>query len=113
MNDFKNLGLAWFSTVSTVFTAVETRDILAIISAVVLPVVFFTVGKAIDVMVQIRMKRWDGSDGPRTLLSARVGRRKERHPAKPQRGKGTKNGTPAPWHQVHVPQRRRGAEKGF
>ena len=45
---FKNIGLAWFSTASTVFAAVETRDVLAIISAVVLPVVFFHVGKAID-----------------------------------------------------------------
>ena len=38
MNDLKNLTLAYFSSVSTVFAAVETRTLITIISAVVLPI---------------------------------------------------------------------------
>lgn len=53
MNDLKNFILAYFSTVSSVFAAVETRTLITIISAIVLPVVFFTIGKTVDVLLQI------------------------------------------------------------
>jgi hypothetical protein len=57
MNDIKNLLIAYISTMASVFTAVETRTIVTIISAIVLPILFFTVGKAIDVILQIYMDR--------------------------------------------------------
>lgn len=57
MNDTKNILLAWVSSISTVFAAIEYRDVIAILSAVVLPAVFFTVGKAVDVAVQIYLNR--------------------------------------------------------
>ena len=57
MNDLKNLTLAYFSSVSTVFAAVETRTLITIISAIVLPILFFTVGKTIDVVLQIHLAK--------------------------------------------------------
>jgi len=52
MHDLKNILLAWVSSVSAVFTAIEGRSFLTILSAIVLPAVFFAVGKAVDVAVQ-------------------------------------------------------------
>ena len=57
MNDIKNLTIAYFSTVSSVFAAIETRTLITIISAVVLPILFFAVGKTIDVMLQIHLAK--------------------------------------------------------
>ena len=57
MNDTRNFFLAWLSSMSSLFTAIDTRDILAIVSAIVLPVIFFTVGKTVDVLVQIYLRR--------------------------------------------------------
>ena len=51
MDDIKNFFLAWFSTVPWLVAAEPT--IISIISAVVLPIIFFTVGKTVDVAVQI------------------------------------------------------------
>ena len=45
------------STITSIFAAIDTRDVLTIISAVVLPVIFFTVGKTVDVFVQIYVKK--------------------------------------------------------
>ncbi|MEP7075395.1 MAG: hypothetical protein ABI878_06260 [Acidobacteriota bacterium] len=52
MHDLKNILLAWVSSVSAVFTAIEGREVITIVSAIVLPAVFFAVGKAVDVAVQ-------------------------------------------------------------
>ncbi len=62
MNDMKNFLLAYFSTVSSVFAAVETRTLITIISAIILPILFFSIGKTIDVLLQIHLdkKRQDG-----------------------------------------------------
>ena len=57
MGDYKNILLAWVSTVSSVFAAVEMKTVMTIISAVVLPVIFFTIGKTVDVAVQVYFKR--------------------------------------------------------
>ena len=57
MNDIKNLLIAYISTMSSMFTAIETRTIITIVSAVVLPILFFTVGKTIDVILQIHLER--------------------------------------------------------
>ncbi|MBP6001851.1 MAG: hypothetical protein KA746_00320 [Pyrinomonadaceae bacterium] len=57
MNDTKNILLAWISSLTSVFAAIETRTWITIISAIVLPVVFFTIGKAIDVWLQIYFRR--------------------------------------------------------
>lgn len=57
MNDTKNILLAWISSLSSVWTALEARTWITIISAIVLPIIFFTVGKAIDVGLQIYFKR--------------------------------------------------------
>jgi len=57
MNDTRNAMLAWVSSITSLFAAIDRRDVLTIISAVVLPVVFFTVGKTVDVIVQIYIGR--------------------------------------------------------
>ncbi len=57
MNDTKNILLAWVSSISTVFAAIETRTWITIISAIVLPIMFFAVGKTVDVLLQIYFRR--------------------------------------------------------
>jgi len=57
MNDAKNILLAWISSASSVFAAIETRELITVISAIVLPIVFFTLGKTVDVLVQIHFRR--------------------------------------------------------
>jgi len=58
MNDIKNLFIAFSASASTLFAAFEsTATLISIISAVVLPVVFFAIGKAIDIAVQVHIER--------------------------------------------------------
>ena len=67
MNDLKNILLAYVSAVTSVFAAVETRTLITIISAIVLPILFFAAGKTIDVLLQIhlhrRRERGDAKEG--------------------------------------------------
>ena len=56
MHDIKNFSLAWVSSVSTVFAAFESSVLITIISAIVLPVIFFTIGKTVDVYLQVYLK---------------------------------------------------------
>lgn len=53
MHDFKNIFLAWISSITSVFAAIEAKTLITIISAIVLPIVFFTIGKTVDVLLQI------------------------------------------------------------
>jgi len=57
MIDTRNAFLAWVSSTASLFAAIETRDLITIISAIVLPVIFFTIGKTVDVLVQLYLKR--------------------------------------------------------
>ena len=57
MHDIKNFWLAWVSTASSLFAAIEMKTVMTIVSAVVLPVIFFTIGKTVDVAVQVYFKR--------------------------------------------------------
>ncbi len=57
MHDFKNIFIAWASTISSVFAAVEARELITIFSAIVLPIVFFTIGKTVDVCLQVHFRR--------------------------------------------------------
>ena len=57
MNDFKNFFIAYSSTAPSLFAAIETRTLITVISAIVLPIFFFTVGKTIDVLVQIYLDK--------------------------------------------------------
>ena len=56
MHDIKNFWLAWVSSVSTLF-ALHNDRLITVISAIVLPVIFFTVGKTVDVCLQIYFKQ--------------------------------------------------------
>lgn len=57
MHDYKNIFLAWASTTSSMLAAIEMKTLLTIISAIVLPVIFFTIGKTVDVAVQVYLRR--------------------------------------------------------
>ena len=57
MNDTKNICLAGFASTTSIFAAIETQTMITIVSAIVLPIIFFCVGKAVDVMVQIRFRQ--------------------------------------------------------
>ncbi|MBK9155409.1 MAG: hypothetical protein IPM25_14550 [Chloracidobacterium sp.] len=57
MNDAKNIILAWLSAGSPLVMAFGTDTALTILSAVVLPVVLFAIGKSIDVALQIYLRR--------------------------------------------------------
>lgn len=59
MNDTKNILLAWISSLSSIFTAIEARTWITIISAIVLPIVFFAIGKTVDVLLQMHFRRQD------------------------------------------------------
>lgn len=59
MHDYKNIFLAWASTASSLCAAIEMKSVMTIISAVVLPVIFFTIGKTVDVALQIYLKQRD------------------------------------------------------
>ena len=59
MHDTKNILLAWLSTASSIFTAIEMKTLMTIVSAIVLPVIFFTIGKTVDVALQIYLRRKD------------------------------------------------------
>ena len=56
MHDIKNFWLAWVSSISTLFATFEADRLMTIISAIVLPVMFFTIGKTVDVCLQIYFK---------------------------------------------------------
>ena len=57
MNDIKNIALAFISSATSVFAAIESRESFTIVSAIVLPVVLFAIGKTIDVLLQIYLHR--------------------------------------------------------
>ena len=50
MSDTRNVLLAWTSSFATFFYSRETAEVL---SAIVLPIVFFAAGKTCDVLLQI------------------------------------------------------------
>lgn len=58
-NDMKNFFLASFTSSPAIFVAVDTMTLISVVSAVLLPILFFTVGKTIDVMIQIHLQKKD------------------------------------------------------
>ena len=63
MNDLKNLTLAWVSSTSSVFAAVEAKTWMTVTSAVILPIIFFALGKTVDVIVQVWLSGKSGQEG--------------------------------------------------
>ena len=53
MHDLKNILLAWISAAPAFMAAVDGGSILTVISAIILPTIFFLLGKAVDVGVQV------------------------------------------------------------
>ncbi|MDI1242971.1 MAG: hypothetical protein PSX80_13735 [bacterium] len=57
MNDIKNIFIAWISTSTSLLAAIELKTVVSILSAIVLPIVFFSIGKTVDVLLQIYLKK--------------------------------------------------------
>lgn len=62
MQDIKNLTIASVCTAFPFIEAITSRTTLSIISAIVLPVTFFVIGKAIDAAVQIYLYKAMGKE---------------------------------------------------
>ena len=56
MNDTKNILLAWVSAGTTLLPNVSD-GLMPLVSAVVLPILFFAIGKTVDVVVQLYINR--------------------------------------------------------
>jgi hypothetical protein len=52
MNDIKNFYFAWVASIPF-FAAIHAGTIITFVSAIIVPVVCFLLGKAIDVIVQV------------------------------------------------------------
>ena len=59
MNDVKNILIAWISSSSSIMVAIETKTVITIVSAIVLPILFFTIGKTVDILLQIHFRSRD------------------------------------------------------
>lgn len=57
MNDTKNILLAWASSLTPIFASIEGHTLVTLVSAVILPIAFFAIGKTIDVLLQIYLKK--------------------------------------------------------
>ena len=57
MHDLKNIFIAFTSSITSVITAVEAKTLITVISAIVLPIIFFTIGKTIDVALQMYLRK--------------------------------------------------------
>lgn len=55
MSDTKNVLLAWVSAGMALLS--NSGGVMPLVSAVVLPIVFFTIGKTIDVLLQLYINR--------------------------------------------------------
>ena len=56
MHDIKNFYLAWIASVPYL-TAIESHTLISLISAIVLPIVFFAIGKTADILLQIYFRK--------------------------------------------------------
>ena len=56
MSDTKNVLLAWASA-GTALLSTISDGLMPLVSAVVLPIVFFAVGKTVDVLLQLYIAR--------------------------------------------------------
>ena len=59
MNDTKNIFIAWISSGPPMLAVFATEPGIAVLSAIILPIVFFAIGKTVDVFLQIYLKRRD------------------------------------------------------
>ena len=52
MQDIKNFYLAWVASAPALY-AIDPRTLIWVLSAIILPIFFFAVGKAADILLQI------------------------------------------------------------
>lgn len=62
-HDLKFATEKFENTFGTLFAALETRTLITIVSAIVLPIIFFAIGKTADVLLQIYLDKRRHRDG--------------------------------------------------
>lgn len=55
--DSNNFFLAALSSVPAMFAVTEAPSLLTIVSVIILPIIFFMVGKGIDIWLQVHLSR--------------------------------------------------------
>ena len=81
MNDVKNIFIAWLSAGSPLLAAAASETGVTILSAVVLPVLFFAIGKAIDVLLQIYLSGRNASVNERASNAGKQNSSSTSHPS--------------------------------
>ena len=56
MNDTKNIFIAWISSGPPMLAVFATESGITVLSAIVLPIIFFAIGKTIDVFLQLYLR---------------------------------------------------------
>ena len=87
MNDVKNIFIAWLSAGSPLLAAAASETGVTILSAVVLPVLFFAIGKAIDVLIQIYLSGRNASVNERASSAGRQNSSSTSHPSSSSAGR--------------------------
>ncbi len=64
MNDTKNASLAFLSSVWAAVVAMETQMLITVLSAIVLPILFFAIGKTADIWLQIYLAKRKKDEQP-------------------------------------------------
>ncbi len=59
MNDTKNIFIAWLSSGPPMLAVFAAESGIALLSAIVLPIIFFAIGKTVDVLVQVYLRSRD------------------------------------------------------
>jgi hypothetical protein len=52
-HDMKNFVFAWLYSSPAMFQAFDSKTVISVISSIVLPIIFFTIGKYVDARLQI------------------------------------------------------------
>ena len=66
MHDFKNISLAWLCSAFSFFAAIESGTLITVVSAIILPILFFTIGKTVDVLLQIYFQNRREANGQKS-----------------------------------------------
>jgi hypothetical protein len=52
-HDMKNIALAWLTSSPAMLQAIDSQTVISVMSSIVLPVLFFAIGKYVDARLQI------------------------------------------------------------
>lgn len=56
MHDIKNFYIAWIATVPYL-AAAESHTVITMVSTIILPIIFFAIGKTADILLQLYFRK--------------------------------------------------------